>query len=227
MPSIGPIERILLFDIDGVLVSECKDRNNGHRALFKLHTDPAGILDSLCLPYGFLTHRSRHEAQRIIAALGIHPGKATILVCANDMVGEALRSGKLLSLLSRGILKNYAIPLVCRRLKLRPESIAVIDDLQINLDRLNEEHVGLLIKAPGSNLVGSKEAISFDPSELSACIESWVTGTMNQRIVLKERQLILNDSIKIPQSSFSTGCAGFKFLRSMGRFMRKLYLYWV
>jgi len=71
-------EYILLFDLDGVLVMDGDINNPNFSEIISLHPDVVEIFQKITFPVAILTHRSRSEAEQILAALKINKKKLVV-----------------------------------------------------------------------------------------------------------------------------------------------------
>ncbi|MDJ0784958.1 MAG: HAD family hydrolase [Desulfosarcinaceae bacterium] len=220
MSGLNPAAAILLFDIDGVLVTTLRGVGDGDAMVLRLHANTREFFSEARLPIGFLTHRTKAEAERILVALGILPEVPKFLICANDLVLEALRRLKWVSLLKAGLVKSLAMPIVCRRFACRPEQVVVVDDLPENLMLLIRSGCGLALQSPAKPLISSRTAISFDLASVLAHVETWSAIGAENRVMLDPQLEFLGAWAPLNLGPNLGNVTLFSMLRTIGKCLR-------
>lgn len=173
--------RLLLLDLDGVLVLEGVPPLTAGRELLRLHPDLA-LLDALDMPMAVLTHRSRREAERILAAIGFNATRLVAVVSAQDILSEALRQGDVLVLLRGGLAKRHALSLIERTTGIGRNDIAMIDDRDINLRSLLDAGLGYALLAPSAV---AEDGASLTTFELEQAVEHLSNGCLRRGSLMR------------------------------------------
>ncbi len=144
---------LLLIDLDGVLVTGSNGDSRIGQEILRVHPNLAAELDAFTFPIAILTHRCRHEAHQLIAALGLETGKLAGVFSANDIVFSDLSVNGFFSLLYRGSRKSRILPSISRRLNVHAANIVFIDDKRGNVEDMAAHGVGLTVKVPSINTI--------------------------------------------------------------------------
>ncbi|MBK1658106.1 hypothetical protein CKO45_07675 [Paracraurococcus ruber] len=166
---------LLLLDLDGVVVYEAMPPESREREILLLHDNLRETLRDLGCPIVVLTHRSRREARRILAAAGVlgPDGPVQDIMAAEDLLLAAMRTGGPMQLLRRGLCKSWILPVVEARHGVPRGRMAFIDDRVDNLDALGRHGVGLRLHAPSGFVADGPRMVSFDVADAVAAIRHW------------------------------------------------------
>ena len=164
--------RLLLVDIDGVLVFEADPPFLADKEVLRLHDNLAARLQGLHIPFIILTHRSRREALHILAQLGLTDMRSNDIIAAEDLFFAALRAGRFRALFGQGLAKSLIFPTIYRRLGIAPADIAFIDDKRSNLLDLASRGLGWAFLAPSSVNADAGTIETFALDEFLSCLES-------------------------------------------------------
>jgi len=184
---------VLLFDLDGVLITTLASAVEPSHALLRLHPDLTDVLHDREITIGIITHRTREQALRILDVLDFTPSHPRLLVSANDLGYAGMTSLRPLRLLRYGLLKSLALPLLRRRLGILPHQIAVIDDKDENLKDLFGAGCGLTMKAPSKEVVTARATVCFDLMEAIDHFQRWSQTKQRREITLTEHPRHLGD----------------------------------
>lgn len=165
---------LLLIDLDGVLVTGGKEDCRIGQEILRVHQNLATEFDAFTFPIAILTHRSRHEAHQLIAALGLETEKLAGVFSASDIVSSDLSVNGLFSLLYCGSRKSRILPSISRRLNIPAANIAFIDDRWENVEDMAAHGVGLAVKVPSARLQDEKSLLTFDLSDTLSRIQAWL-----------------------------------------------------
>lgn len=166
--------RLLLLDLDGVVVARDPRRARGESTLL-LHPDLPAAARRAGFDVEILTHRSRGEAKQIVAALPMASGPALPILAARDLVVAALTAGELPRLLSHGILKVFALAHLERKYGLPRREMAILDDSPGNIRTAAEAGIGLAIQAPAP-VFEAAGIRTFRSEAAIAALSQWAAG---------------------------------------------------
>lgn len=166
------MRHLLLLDLDGVVV--VRDPHQLRRgSTFLLHPDLIAAASDLDCGVVILTHRPRSEAEQIVRALPGGGSRVLGIMGAGNILKAALGSGKLHRLLTRGLLKSFAIGHLERKYGIHPRSMAMLDDSEPNIRTTSDEGIGLAMLAPtprfGCGLINT-----FSSSSAIGALHSWI-----------------------------------------------------
>jgi len=214
---------ILLFDLDGVLITTLASAAEPSQALLRLHPDLTEVLGDHQLTIGIITHRTREQALRILDLLDISLSHSRLLVCANDLAYAGMTSLRPLRLLRYGLLKSLALPLLQRDLGILPHQIAVIDDKDENLKDLFGAGCGLTMKSPSKEVVATRATVCFDLTEAVDHFRLWSQTKQRREVTLGEHARYLGDwSATETKTDLRNEQTLFSRARRMGRITRTL-----
>lgn len=182
-------ESILLFDIDGVLAMDGDTNNKAFSEIISLHPNVVEIFQKITFPVAILTHRSRHEAEQILAALKINKNKLVACFTAHDILRSALENHQYALLLKQGLKKSFVIPLLENKYGFKKENIAVVDDRPENLSVLVENGVGLAMLAPHTISRCQNSVMSFELEQVISLFNEWIAN--HQRGMKEKKSIVL------------------------------------
>ncbi len=211
---------LLLIDLDGVLVIDDKGDSRIGQEILRVHRNLAVELDAFSFPVAILTHRSRHEAYQLIAALGLEPGRLAGVFSVNDIVFCNLSVNGVFSLLYRGSRKSRILPLISRRLNVLAANIAFIDDRQENVNDMSAHGVGLAVKVPSARLQDGNNLLTFDLTETLSRIQAWLQNSGRENGEYREKQIIEVPPVLLEVSSQLY--SGVKLQRQQGDFYGRI-----
>ena len=162
---------LLLLDLDGVSALERAPPGGEVLEIFRLHEDLNAGIAALGCPVAVVTHRSRKEALRILAAIGVRREGVTGLFSAEDFLFASL--ARPFDLFRRGLLKSAALPAIERKFGLARQRMAIIDDRETNLLDLQSAGLGLCMKAPSQSSEQPDDLVSFDFAEAVRIFTDW------------------------------------------------------
>jgi len=175
----GLDEYILLFDLDGVLVMGGDVSDSDFSEIISLHPDIVESFQKITFPVAILTHRSRSEAEQILAALKINRKKLVGCFTAEDLLSSALINRQYGTLLKEGLKKSFILPLLEDKYGFKKENVAIVDDRPENLSVLMEGGIGLTMLAPHVIFRSQNSVISFNFEQVIGKFEKW-TANHNQ-----------------------------------------------
>ena len=168
--------KVLLVDLDGVLVLEFLPAGASVLELYNLCPNIADVLRRTAAPIVILTHRSRREAQKILTSIGLDQEHIQFVIAAEDLFLQGLIKNLGFGILSKGLKKSLALDILQKRLKVPPRNIAMIDDRIDNLHGLLDGGIGLAMLAPSEIAPDRKSITTFDHEEMIACFQRWKDG---------------------------------------------------
>ena len=168
--------KILLLDLDGVVVFEANPPLVPKREILSLHDDIWSVLQSVGMPIVVLTHRSRREAKVILAAAGAPIDTLLDVIAAEDLFLEALRHRRFRQLARGGLEKSLALSVIERRFGVPPNQMAIIDDRLINIENLLKHDVALALHAPSSVTPDGTALVTFNFGEAGRLVTAWRLG---------------------------------------------------
>ena len=175
--------RMLLLDLDGVVIFEAEPPLVEQREILRLHEGLAAALAGLNAAVVVVTHRSRTEARRILEAVGLPEAALAGLVAAEELLAAAIRQRGWVTLAQRGLLKSLILPEIERRYQLARGRLAMIDDRNSNLEDLVGCGLGLGMRAPSALGAEGKSLLTFDFREASRVFQSWDYNSRSGEIV--------------------------------------------
>lgn len=195
-------KKLLLIDLDGVLVASHDAHTGTGSALFPLHgIDTRDCLTKNDATIAVLTHRHRAEAEQILKLLKIDSTHIVRCYAAQELWACATKYQQTSQAVLKGLQKSLILPLIKEELGYRPEDIAVIDDRMEILSDMSHSGVGLTLLAPFrmSNLHDNVDLITFDIPEALRVFEKWsddLAPRTAQHINLEER--IVKNPVFLP-----------------------------
>ena len=172
---------LLLIDLDGVLVLEVGAPRLPRREILRLHQHLEHVLNVSDAFMVVLTHRSRAEATRILAAVQLRPVKLDGVVSAEDLFQAGLRHGGVRGLARWGLRKSWSLPVVEKRFGIPRERIAIIDDRPENLRDLLDHGVGLAMLAPSAFHDSDGCLTTFRIEEAVGVFSAWREGAVTSQ----------------------------------------------
>jgi hypothetical protein len=150
-----------------------------------------------------VTHRTRREADQILAALNISKEFLVGVFSANDIVLTALAKGRLRTLLHQGSLKSLILSRINETLDIQASSLAFIDDRMANIEDMRSCGVGLTIHVPKARLIESDMMETFNIDEAIASLQEWCSE--KDGISSVQRSINLKPVIKKIDKSCKSG----------------------
>ncbi|WNM57986.1 hypothetical protein [Candidatus Nitrospira allomarina] len=224
---LRPNKKLLLVDLDGVLVTSSGTNGRIDAALSPLHgMDTGNCLIDSGAQIAILTHRHKSEAEQILKLLKIDVTKIVRCYAAQELWDCAIKYKLTTQTLLKGLRKSLILPLIKDELGYGPEDIAVIDDRMEILSDMSQKGVGLTLLAPlrRTNANGHLHLITFDLLEALQVFEKWskdFSSKTTQHINLQERvvqnQTLLSNSAVIALNRWDY----FSLTRKIGRTLHR------
>lgn len=212
---------VLLLDLDGVVVFECGPPHLQKLELLRLHDNFVDRLARFGVPVVVLTHRSRKEAQRILASAGIDVAKLAGVAAAEDLALAAFRHGNIRRLITKGLRKNLILPLIEARFGISRGAMALLDDRLDNLMDLRADGLGLALHAP-SDITLTGQLVTFDLDDAITAYLEWQTRPVIGHVhSLRSAELELADWRRTGLSTKKDGRHLFNVLRTSARHIRR------
>lgn len=177
--------KMLLLDLDGVVVLECSMRETDRPRIVLLHEDLPRRLASLEMRVVVLTHRSRREARRILEVAGLSDKCLSGVFAAEDLLLAGLSPAAFLDLTRRGLRKSLIVPRLRSRFGIEPHQLAFVDDVQTNLDDLSVLGLGLAMHAPSGNRLMEGVIDTFNFDDVIQQVRSWDIRNPASRTTLR------------------------------------------
>lgn len=196
-------KKLLLIDLDGVLVTDGDGDTKIGREILIVHPELSKKLKYLNLPVAVVTHRTRREADQILAALNISKEFLVGVFSANDIVLSALAKGRLRTLLRQGSLKSLILSRINETLNIQALSLAFIDDRKANIEDMRSCGVGLTIHVPKARLLENDIMETFNFDEAIASLREW--SSENNGISSVQKSINLKPVIKKIDKSCKSG----------------------
>jgi hydroxymethylpyrimidine pyrophosphatase-like HAD family hydrolase len=196
-------KKLLLIDLDGVLVTDGDGDTRIGREILIVHPEFSEKLKYLNLPVAVVTHRTRREADQILAALNISNEILVSVYSANDIVLSALAKGRLRTLLQQGSLKSLVLSRINEKLHIQTSSMAFIDDRIANIEDMHSCGVGMTIHVPKARLIESDMMETFNIDEAIASLQEWCSE--KDGISSVQRSINLKPVIKKIDKSCKSG----------------------
>lgn len=153
-------KKLLLLDLDGVMVAGERTGRGGTEELRLLHPELPDLLIKRNFEIILFTHRAYADAQAIRKAL--HKMGVPILHCisAREMLLSALKQTRFIELLLGGLSKKYGVASVVQKYGASVSGLTLIDDRVEILNEVLAEGIGQGLHAPFE--VQHEQLISFD-----------------------------------------------------------------
>jgi hypothetical protein len=172
--AIAAASHVLLIDLDEVLVHEPRPGTTERRQIISLHGSDVRLLSTVGMGIGIVTHRSRSEASSILRFVKFERGTVTAIFAAEDIFWGGMKTGRVLTMARRGLLKSLALPRITRHFGVPLANMAMIDDRAANLQDMKDRGIGLAIHAP-FRFSGPTTIESFDMRELVRVVTQWTS----------------------------------------------------
>lgn len=217
--------RLLLLDLDGVLVHERDDQASGPKEILLLHKCLPEFLMGFSAPVMIVTHRSRAEARQVLDSIGVERRTLAGCVAAEDLLRTALTSGHLFAPMRRGLRKSLILRSLCRSLSLSPSQIAFVDDKRENVEDMLTVGIGLGLIAPFDPR--RKDALkTFELDQLHDVFFHWACGNFEFAVASEPHRLnsVERNANFLPvtmRKDIPLSGKTFNFLRSAVRRSRK------
>ena len=166
-------EKLLLLDLDGVLVTDGVGDTKVGSEIIAIHPNLIEQLEALSVPIAILTHRSRGEALQIIQALDLSNHKFLGIFTANDIFIYGLRFKGVSFLIKNGSRKSIVLSYINKRFNIPAANIAFIDDRLGNVEDLLDAGVGLGINVPAAKVIEGGKIETFELSKALDQVETW------------------------------------------------------
>ncbi|MEE9412975.1 MAG: HAD family hydrolase [Methylococcales bacterium] len=196
------IGKLLLLDLDGVLVTDGDGDTRIGCEIITVHQQLLKQLNSLRIPVAILTHRSRCEALQIIQALGLSRYDFHDIFTANDILVYGLRFKGICFLINHGSKKSIILHFIQKHYNIPPRSVAFIDDRLCNVEDLINEGIGLGINVPAAKVIDGKKIVTFDFNSALETVKNWCehSGLSNDSPILVQMPSV---TIDLPVNAFS------------------------
>ena len=170
---LAPNLPILLLDIDGVIALEVTNAAEGKTEILSLHKN-LGEMIAVARDRTFVvTHRSRREAWQILEACKVSADDFNQLVAAEDILRQAMWSGRIGQAVRRGLQKSLVLPMVAELSGCSRDMICLLDDRQHNLDAMLESGAGLAMKAPSAVCASGQQLTTFEMESVFDSLRRW------------------------------------------------------
>jgi hypothetical protein len=174
---------MILLDLDGVVVFEAEPPFFSAREIILLHRNLKAEIEALGMPAVILTHRSRREAQHILAGIGLCvPTSLAAVIAAEDIFLAGVRYAPK-RMLNHGLRKDLILPALERRFSIHRSQIIFIDDRIDNLQDLLSAGLGLAIHAPSYLTNDGQSLMSFDLVQAFSAIRCWQRGALSEALI--------------------------------------------
>jgi 3-deoxy-D-manno-octulosonate 8-phosphate phosphatase KdsC-like HAD superfamily phosphatase len=222
--------KLLLLDLDGVLVTDGDGDTSVGSEIIKIHKELVKHLNNLHLPVAILTHRSRCEALQIVDALGLSTYELHNIFTANDIFFFGLRFKGVSFLIKNGSQKSIILSYIQKRYNIEASNVAFIDDRLWNVEDLLNAGIGLGINVPAAKVIDQHKIVTFS---LCAALDKVKKWCELGELPTDANNLIRMQSVTIdlPEDAFSGVVIRrqwsdfFGFARSGLRYSRKVILW--
>jgi hypothetical protein len=215
-------DRLLLLDLDGVVVFESGPPLLQQLEILRLHDELNPLLDQLDGAVVILTHRSRAEAARILQAAGVNLSRLAGIMAAEDLLRAGFRQGGPIGLIRWGLRKSWILPVVEQRFGVSRGHTAFIDDRLDNLHDLLDHGLGLALHAPSDVTATGQSLISFDFRAALDHVAAWREGRSGEKLVsLAPKEFLLGDWQRTGLHTKKQGRHVFNAARRIGRMVRQ------
>ena len=171
---------LLLFDLDGVLVTAGVGDTQAGREIIRIHPELDGLLQPFDFPVGVLSHRSRREVSQILDVLRFDSLDSRFVFSANDIAFGNPTPGRIVSLLRHGARKSRILAQLFSRYGIEPNDVIFIDDREENVDDMARAGVGLAIHVPAARLENDR-ILTYAPEELVETIGAWADTSPREK----------------------------------------------
>ena len=214
---------MLLLDLDGVVVLELRSPHLAKLEIIVLHDLQDEGLKALGVPIVVLTHRSRAEAKRILAAAGLTMGVITGVLAAEDILQAALLSGRPWSLLRHGLKKSWVLSILEKRYGIARDQVAFIDDRRDNLEDMLSHGLGLALHAPSGISADGATITSFDFEHAGNLMKAWGgTRRVTEIQPLQPREIHSALWVRTGLNTRREALSAFNTARLFGRGVRRI-----
>jgi phosphoglycolate phosphatase-like HAD superfamily hydrolase len=190
---------VLLFDLDGVLVSDGKGDTKIGKEILIVHPELGNKLKGMEVPVGIVTHRSRQEAKQIMSVLRFEGNTSLGVFTGNDIAFRNPTLKRLISLVVSGARKSRIIPYLVAQKGIDPADIVFIDDRKENAKDMYSAGIGLAVHVPAARFLDNDQVLTFDPDRLINEIQSW--QEQKSRDTGQFRKLISLEAEYFPKTS--------------------------
>ncbi len=220
-------KKLLLVDLDGVLITNSWPENQANQICYLLHEDNIGQeIANNGQTIAVLTHRHKAEAEQILEFLRIDSTHIAQCYSAQELWFCAKKYHPILSTIIGGMKKSLILPLIKAELGYHPQDIAMIDDRLDVLSDMSNHGVGLTILAPfqGNSSQNTSQTITFSFSEALTVFNKWSnskSANKPQHISLKER-VVANSTLRLHSHALVLHRRDlFSVLRKISRVLRR------
>jgi hypothetical protein len=215
-------DRLLLLDLDGVVVFESGPPLLPRLEILRLHNGLNTLLRELDATVLVLTHRSRAEATHILKAAGVDLPRLAGIMAAEELLRAGLRHGGIGGLIRWGLRKSWILPFVEENFTISRERIVFIDDRLDNLRDLLDHGLGLALHAPSAITPSGKALVSFDMREALDYIATWREGRLDSRLIsLSPKEYAIGEWQRTGLHTRRQGRHVFNMARRIGRLARQ------
>jgi hypothetical protein len=187
---------LLLLDLDGVVVLESGPPLCEKLEIIALHASIAELIAGLDAPVVVLTHRSRAEARRILAAAGLQKPTLSAIMAAEDLFLSGFRHRRVGRLMRGGLRKSLILPEVERRYGLKRDRMALIDDRIDNVEDMVQAGLGLVMHAPSAIGPDQKSIETFDFASALDLFRGWTRDGQHGPVVNLPAVMLTADMIR-------------------------------
>jgi hypothetical protein len=214
--------RLLLLDLDGVVVFECGPPLLPRLEILRLHDALNALLHDLDAAVVVLTHRSRAEAAHILEAAGIDLSRLAGIMAAEDLFRAGLRHGGVIGLMRWGLRKSWILPIAEERFGVPRQHTAFIDDRLDNLQDLLNHGLGLALHAPSAVTPLGQALVSFELLEAVNYVKAWQEGKLDKKLIsLLPKEAVIGDWQRTGLHTRRQGRHAFNVVRRVARLLRQ------
>lgn len=231
MVLLSKKKKLLLVDLDGVLITSSWPENQTNQVCYPLHGDNTGQeLANSGEAIAVLTHRHKAEAEQILELLGVDSTHIARCYSAQELWYCAKRYSPILATIIGGMKKSLILPLIKTELGYDPQDIAMIDDRPDILSDMSSHGVGLTILAPFEEYTSqvTSQTTTFNFSEALSVFKEWSNSQSTgkpQHISLKER-VVTNNILRLQSQTLVLHRQDlFSILRKISRDLRRLIIH--
>lgn len=184
---------LLLFDLDGVLVTDGKGDTRAGREIVRIHPDLDALLQPFDFPVGVLSHRSRREVLQILDVLQLGSLDPAFIFSANDIAFSSPTPRRIVSLVRHGVRKSRILAHLSSRFGIESHNVAFVDDREENVADMSMAGVGLAVHVPAARLENGR-VLTYAPEELVKAIGAWIDTSprTKRRVALGRHELPVN-----------------------------------
>ncbi len=214
---------LLLFDLDGVLVSNGSGDTRPGQEILRVHPHLEKFLQGLECSIGVLSHRSRGEVLQILDVLDYDSIDNRFVFTANDIAFRYPTPQRLFSLVSTGLRKSRILKYLEVKHRIEAAEVAFVDDRRENALDMHDCGVGLSIQVPPARFENGA-VFSYDPSALGRELLAWrrAEGGTGRFVELPEVRIDQIDAMFSGRVMVERGVQVFSRIRKIRRLFRNL-----